>query len=52
MFLPNLFQKVVRVCDMNACCILGPSKSPEAAVRRSQVYIPTQAGAVVSCSLV
>ena len=27
----------VRVCDMNACCILGPSESPEAAVGRSQV---------------
>jgi len=27
----------LRACDMNVCCILGPSESPEAAVGRSQV---------------
>jgi len=41
----------VRVCDMSACCMLGHSKSPEAAVRRSQVYIPTHAGVVLFCYL-
>ena len=28
---------------MNACCILGPSESSEAAAGCSQVYIPTRA---------
>jgi len=34
MFLSNPF---VRVCDMDSCCILGPSESLEAAVGRLQV---------------
>jgi len=35
----------VRACDMmNTCSKFGPSKSPEATVGRSQVFIPTRAG--------
>jgi len=32
---------------MNACCILGPSESQEAAVGRSQLKIPTRAAYLV-----
>jgi len=31
---------LLRACDMNTCCVLGPSESPEAAVGRSQVSLP------------
>jgi len=49
MFLPTPF---VWVCDMNGYRILGPSESPQAAARRSQVYLPTQPDIVLSCWLV
>jgi len=37
---------------MNACCILGPSAGPQAAVKRVLVTFPTRPGVVLSCSLV
>jgi len=40
-----------RACEMNACCIFRPSESPKATVGRSQVFIPTRAGVVLSLLL-
>jgi len=39
----RVLTQLVQACDMNVCCILGPSESPEVAVGHSQVQFHTRA---------